>query len=72
MRRLEALQSLPVPEGFDFASLPLRTEARQRLVAAAPRTLGDVALVQGITPADVSTVQAALLRTGAAAGCGEG
>ncbi len=64
VRRLSALQSLPVPEGFTFEGLPLRTEARERLQRARPVTLGDVALVQGITPADVATVQAALLRQG--------
>jgi tRNA U34 5-carboxymethylaminomethyl modifying enzyme MnmG/GidA len=53
-----------VPEGFTFEGLPLRTEARERLQRARPVTLGDVALVQGITPADVATVQAALLRQG--------
>lgn len=61
-RRIQALRALPVPPGLDFTQLPLRTEAKERLQAAAPRDLAEVAAVPGLTPADLATVHAALLR----------
>lgn len=61
-RRLRNLENVPIPDGFSFAGLPLRREARERLGAARPETLADVAQTPGITPADVATVHAALMR----------
>jgi tRNA uridine 5-carboxymethylaminomethyl modification enzyme len=54
-RRLSGVQSRPIPLGFDFAAVPgLRPEARQRLAAHAPRSLGEAARLSGVTPADAS------------------
>lgn len=68
LRRISALGRLPVPADLDYHQLPLRTEAAQRLTAARPATVQQVASVPGITPADVATVHAAVVaRRGAPA-----
>ncbi len=71
VRRLAGLERMVIPSGFGYAGLPLRAEARERLERAAPRTLGELAGIGGITPADVATVQAVLTRGMAAAACAE-
>lgn len=44
-----------LPEGLDYAAVHgLSTEARQKLAAARPATLGQAARVPGVTPAAVS------------------
>ncbi|MCE5217852.1 hypothetical protein LLH03_12580, partial [bacterium] len=61
-RRLDAMRGLPIPENFDYASLPLRGEAIDRLFAAKPDNIAQLALIPGLTPADVATVFAAAAR----------
>jgi tRNA uridine 5-carboxymethylaminomethyl modification enzyme len=47
----------PIPEGFDYAGVRhLRAEAREKLSAVRPRTLGQAGRVSGITPADLALV----------------
>jgi len=44
-----------IPPGFDYASVPgLSHEARQKLAAVRPASLGQAARVEGVTPAAVS------------------
>jgi len=46
-----------IPDGFDFDTVPhLRHEARQKLAAIAPRTLGQALRISGITPADITVL----------------
>jgi len=46
-----------IPNGIDFSSIPgLRQEARDRLYAFQPGTMGDILRMPGITPADASTI----------------
>jgi tRNA uridine 5-carboxymethylaminomethyl modification enzyme len=61
-RRLDAMRGLPIPANFDYASLPLRGEAIDRLAAARPDNIAQLALIPGLTPADVATVFAAAAR----------
>jgi tRNA uridine 5-carboxymethylaminomethyl modification enzyme len=55
--RQQAHESLPVPGDLDYAAVAgLSTEARQRLAAARPVTLGQASRLPGITPAAVSVL----------------
>ena len=54
-RKLHDLEAFKVPAGFDFQnSHGLRIEARQKLHAIQPQTLGQASRVSGVTPADIS------------------
>jgi tRNA uridine 5-carboxymethylaminomethyl modification enzyme len=54
MRHLDAKK---IPPGLDYHKLPqLRKEAREKLSAIRPRTLGQALRVSGITPADVTVL----------------
>jgi len=47
----------PIPLGFDYSNVRhLRTEAREKLAAVQPRTLGQAGRVSGVTPADLALV----------------
>ena len=55
--RLAQLESRRIPPSLDFADVPhLRAEARQRLAAVAPATLGQALRISGITPADITVL----------------
>ncbi len=60
--RLRGLDELPIPSAIDYRHLPVRTEASERLQKASPATFGALARVPGITPADIATVHAHVLR----------
>ncbi|HYZ43645.1 MAG TPA: tRNA uridine-5-carboxymethylaminomethyl(34) synthesis enzyme MnmG, partial [Xanthobacteraceae bacterium] len=61
-RRDEALE---LPESLDYSQLPgLSNEARQRLDFARPRTIGQAARIDGITPAALTLLAAHLKRNG--------
>jgi tRNA uridine 5-carboxymethylaminomethyl modification enzyme len=48
-------EALILPEDIDYASVTgLSTEARQRLLAARPLTLGHASRLEGVTPSTVS------------------
>jgi len=54
-RKLHDLESFKVPAGFNFQNAHgLRIEARQKLHAIQPQTLGQASRVSGVTPADIS------------------
>ncbi|MFP3903986.1 MAG: tRNA uridine-5-carboxymethylaminomethyl(34) synthesis enzyme MnmG [Armatimonadota bacterium] len=64
LRRVERADQLSrkvIPPDIDYRSLPIRTEARERLAEARPRTLGQAAQLYGVTPADIAAI-AAMLR----------
>ncbi len=55
VHRTQRLEEMRVPESLDYQAIPhLRTEARQKLVRTQPRTVGQAARVEGVTPADVA------------------
>ncbi len=50
-------ESLELPEDLDYTGVDgLSNEARQRLIAARPRTLGQAARLEGMTPSAVSLI----------------
>src|SRR6516162_4709444 len=67
-------ESLELPEGLDYSQLRgLSNEVRQKLDAARPRTIGQAARMDGITPAALTLLVAHLKRNGRfakAAACG--
>jgi tRNA uridine 5-carboxymethylaminomethyl modification enzyme len=55
IEKFRAAESAEIPEALDYATVPgLSTEARERLAAVRPRSLGQASRVPGITPAAVS------------------
>jgi tRNA uridine 5-carboxymethylaminomethyl modification enzyme len=65
--RLMALQrsldSKRIPAGLDYARIThLRAEAREKLTAFQPATLGHASRLSGITPADITVLQVYLKR----------
>jgi tRNA uridine 5-carboxymethylaminomethyl modification enzyme len=53
--RTKKLEDKMIPESFDFGAVPsLRLEARQKLTAIRPRTIGQAGRISGVSPADIS------------------
>ena len=58
MRRLEGKL---LPEDLNYEALVgLRLEARQKLTAIRPRSLGQAARISGVSPADIAALMIAL------------
>jgi tRNA uridine 5-carboxymethylaminomethyl modification enzyme len=56
-RQLERRHQQVIPEWLDYSDIPgLRSETRQKLATTRPNSLGQVARVSGITPADVAII----------------
>ncbi len=55
VHRTRRLEEMRIPETLDYQLIShLRTEARQKLIRTQPRTVGQAARVEGVTPADVA------------------
>jgi tRNA uridine 5-carboxymethylaminomethyl modification enzyme len=53
--KLLRLEHIRFPKGFDFEKIGnISTEARQKLIAIQPETLGQASRISGVNPADVS------------------
>src|SRR5262249_44866147 len=64
-------ESLQLPESLDYAELcGLSNEVRQKLIALRPRTIGQAARLDGITPAALTLLVAHLKRRGRASSKG--
>jgi len=63
LRRMQELDGKLIPEDLDYLHVAhLRQEARERLSAVRPRSLGQALRVSGITPADISILAVHLAR----------
>ena len=61
--RTARMEEKIIPADFDYTSITaLKTEARHRLTAARPTTLGQAARLQGVTPADIALLGIMLKR----------
>ena len=57
VERFRKLEGKRIPANFDYASIPhLRAEARERLSAVGPASLGQAARIPGINPADIAVL----------------
>jgi tRNA uridine 5-carboxymethylaminomethyl modification enzyme len=63
VERLAASESTRIPADLSFASvLGLRVEAREKLAAMRPATLGQASRISGITPADIALLSVMIRR----------
>ncbi|CAA9553498.1 MAG: tRNA-5-carboxymethylaminomethyl-2-thiouridine(34)synthesis protein MnmG [uncultured Thermomicrobiales bacterium] len=63
VRRLATMEGRAIPRDFAFAALPnLRAEAREKLLAIRPATLGQAGRIAGVTPSDLAGLLVALER----------
>ena len=57
VERFRKLETFRIPDHFDFSGLKqLRLEAREKLAAVAPRSIGQARRIEGISPADIAVV----------------
>jgi len=69
--RFHHLEARPLPDSIDYASIRgLALEARQKLAALRPATLGQASRISGVSPADVSVLLVALAARDARGGKG--
>ena len=55
VRRQERLENRLLPEDMDYGQVPsLRDEAREKLAALRPRSVGQAGRISGVSPADIS------------------
>jgi tRNA uridine 5-carboxymethylaminomethyl modification enzyme len=63
VKRLATMEGREIPHGFSYAVLPnLRAEAREKLLAIRPATLGQAGRIAGVTPSDLAGLLVALER----------
>ena len=63
VERLAKSEHVRIPADFDYAVCPgLSREAREKLAALSPETLGQAGRIPGVTPADVSVLSVMLHR----------
>jgi tRNA uridine 5-carboxymethylaminomethyl modification enzyme len=64
VEKFSALENKKIPQELDYSSVPhLRAEAREKLSAVRPYTLGQAGRISGITPADILVIQIHLKKT---------
>jgi len=64
VERLSHVENIVVPPEFNYHTvLGLRNEARQKFIKAGPTNLGQASRIPGISPADISIVMVALVKS---------
>jgi tRNA uridine 5-carboxymethylaminomethyl modification enzyme len=54
---MQRLESIAIPEGFDYAAMQsLTIEARQKLGRIQPTTIGQASRIPGVSPADINVL----------------
>lgn len=62
--KLSHIERVQIPTDFDYAAMHgLRNEARQKLSAVRPQSLGQALRISGVSPADISILLIALTRS---------
>lgn len=57
VQKMAAMEGLPIPESFDYAGLKaISIEARQKLSAIRPATLGQASRISGVNPSDIQVL----------------
>jgi tRNA uridine 5-carboxymethylaminomethyl modification enzyme len=55
--KLDRLESLVIPESIDYSKIKsISIEARQKLIAIMPATIGHAARISGVSPSDISVL----------------
>ncbi|HLJ36395.1 MAG TPA: tRNA uridine-5-carboxymethylaminomethyl(34) synthesis enzyme MnmG, partial [Ktedonobacteraceae bacterium] len=55
VRRTSRMEEQRIPDGINYADIQhLRTQAKQKLSIALPRTVGQASRVEGVTPSDIA------------------
>lgn len=55
--RMERLEDKIIPPALDYRDVPnLRDEAREKLIAIQPRSIGQASRISGVSPADISVL----------------
>ncbi len=63
VERQKRLEDMAIPAGLDYGEIEgLRTEARSKLAALRPRSLGQAARISGVNPADIQILTVVLER----------
>lgn len=63
VQKTARMEEKMIPSGFDYHAIPgLKIEAKHRLTAARPATLGQAARLQGVNPADIALLAVMLKR----------
>ena len=63
VERFRSLEDTLLPDGIEYAALDgLRLEARQKLAALRPRSIGQASRISGVSPADVAVLLVHLKR----------
>ena len=63
VQRFASSLDKPIPAAFDYLKLnSLSTEARMKLQAIQPETIGQASRIPGVTPADISVLMVSLRR----------
>jgi tRNA uridine 5-carboxymethylaminomethyl modification enzyme len=62
IRKLRLMDEKPIPASVDYTSIVnLRTEARQKLSAMRPGSLGEASRISGVSPADIAVLSVYLM-----------
>ena len=55
--KLDRLESLVIPDSIDYSKIKsISIEARQKLIAIMPATIGHAARISGVSPSDISVL----------------